>query len=148
MPRAKHAEMGVARKLYIEDGLSPAQIAERCKVSESAVRGWARKGDWPKQREIMLGGPKSVHERLKGLLQKKLAELEEMNPEALTTSVLDGVQKLYKAVNDSADTMNIFEAAVLVAGEFVPFVRRRVPDEATRSTIFDIWGEFLEAVKD
>jgi len=27
-------------------------------------------------------------------------------------------------------------------------VRRRVPDEATRAVIFEVWEEFLEAVKD
>jgi len=148
MPRAKTAERGVARKLYVEDGLSPAMIAKRVRVSVSAVQTWAKKGGWQEQREMFLGGPKSVHERLKGLLQKKLAELEEANPEALTPPVLDGIQKLYKAVNDSADTIGLFEAAVVAGGEFVAFVRRRVPDEATRAVIFEVWEEFLEKVKD
>lgn len=148
MPRAKTAERGVARKLYVEDGLTPAQIASRIRVSESAVQQWAKKHGWQEQREMFLGGPKSVHERLKGLLQKKLSELEEMNPDALTPPVLDGIQKLYKAVNDSAETIGLFEAAVIAGEEFVAFVRRRVPDEATRATIFEIWEEFLEKVKD
>ena len=148
MPRAKTAERGVARKLYVEDGLSPAQIAKRVRVSDSAVQNWAKKNGWQEQREMFLGGPKSVHERLKGLLQKKLAELEQMDPQALTPAVLDGVQKLYKAVNDSADTINLFEAAVLAGEEFVSFVRRRIPDEATRQTVFNVWEEFLEKVKE
>jgi len=148
MPRAKTAERGVARKLYVEDGLSPAQIAKQVRCSESAVQQWAKKHGWQKQREMFLGGPKSVHERLKSLLQKKLTELEEMNPEALTPPVLDGVQKLYKAVNDSADTISLFEAAIVAGSEFVAFVRRRVPDEVTRAVIFEVWEEFLEKVKD
>ena len=148
MPRAKPAERAVARKLYVEEGLSPAQIAGRVRVSESAVQSWARKDGWQERREMFMGGAKSVHERLKAILQKKLTELEEMNAEAITPALLDGVQKLYSSVNRSAETIGLFEAAIIAGEEFVSFVRRRVPDEATRAVIFEVWEEFLEAVKD
>ena len=148
MPRAKTAERGVARKLYVEDGLTPSQIAKRVRVSESGVQNWAKKGGWREQREMFLGGPKSVHERLKTILQKKLTELEDKDPEAITAALLDGIQKLYSAVNRSAETISMFEAAVVAGEEFVGFVRRRVPDEPTRAVIFEVWEEFLEKVKD
>ena len=148
MPRAKTAERGVARKLYVEDGLTPSQIAKRVRVSESGVQNWAKKGGWREQREMFLGGPKSVHERLKTILQKKLAELEDEDPKAITGALLDGIQKLYSAVNRSADTISLFESTVIMADEFVPFVRHRVPDEATRAVIFEMLDEFLDKVKD
>lgn len=148
MARPKTVERGVARKMYVEEGFTPAQIAKKLNVSQSVVTKWAKKYGWIEQREQVLGGRKSVHERAQAILRTKLAELEEMKPGNITPGLIDAVTKLYKVVDRARDTVGLFESAVVVAEEFVPFVRRRVPDERTRAVIFEVWEEFLEKVKD
>jgi len=148
MPRPKTVERGVARKMYVEEGYTPAQIADKLKISQSGVAKWVKKYGWLEQREQHLGGRKSVHERAQAILRAKLAELEEMKPEDITPGLIDSVTKLYKIVDRARETVGLFESAVVVAEEFVPFVRRRVPDEKTRAVIFEVWEEFLEKVKD
>jgi len=148
MPKPKTAERAQARRMYVEDGKSPSEIAELLSLSESTVWSWVTKYDWRKEREEHLGGKQSIFELASNTLRVKLTEMQELAPEQITPAMLDGITKLVKVVERAKTEVRVFECVVIAAESFVPFVQREVPDEETRARIFEVWENFLDSVKD
>jgi alkyl sulfatase BDS1-like metallo-beta-lactamase superfamily hydrolase len=137
-----------ARKLFVEDGLSYLDVGARLTIPEATVRNWSKKGHWETARDEIAGSAKSLYEMALKVLKAKLVHLESLPPEEVTTSVLDGLNKLFIVVQSARETVRLLEAAVIAGEEFVAFVRRTVPDEATRAKVYETWDAFLEFSKD
>lgn len=50
----KQVEHDLAKRFYINDGLSQKEIAERLKLTEKTVGTWVKKGDWDKEKVSLL----------------------------------------------------------------------------------------------
>lgn len=50
----KQVENDLAKRYYINDGLSQKEIAERLKLTEKTVSAWVKKGNWDKEKTSLL----------------------------------------------------------------------------------------------
>ena len=50
----KQVEHDLAKRYYVNDGLTQKEIAERLKLTEKTVGTWVKKGDWDKEKVSML----------------------------------------------------------------------------------------------
>ncbi len=137
-----------ARKLFVEEGLSYLDVGARLKVPESIVRKWSKTGNWERSREELSGSARTLYEMALKILKAKLMQLEQLPPEQITTGQLDGLNKLMLTVQNARETVRLLEAAVIAGEEFIGFIRRTVPDEATRTIIFHEWERFLDWAKE
>lgn len=147
MPRYTPDVIAAARRMYCADGRSFTEIAGALGISKATVTKWAKSGGWDKVRGVIAGSIATVHDQAAEILQAKLQQLRDLPAEQVSAPMLDGLTKLFKIVNESRETLNLFECVVLAGEEFVNFVRREVPDEATRSRVFEVWEKFLDEVK-
>lgn len=137
-----------ARRLFVEEGLSYLDVGARLDVPESTVRKWSKDGHWELSREEMAGSTRSLYEMAQKILRNKLQQIEKLDPDQVTTAMLDGLQKLMNTVQAARETVRLLEAAVVTGEEFVSWVRREIPDEATRSVVYDAWHRFLDYAKE
>lgn len=78
---AKDAERGVAYVMFVEQGLSRKEIAERLKVREKTVGDWATKGLWESLRAAHLTNTQNVVRTLSDLIATYAEQLNEMERE-------------------------------------------------------------------
>lgn len=100
---AKDAERGVAYIMFVEQGLSRKEIAERLKVREKTVGDWAAKGVWESLRAAYMTNSKNVENALRGLMQQYTEQLSEMernpggNPKE-KARMIDALMKVSKSL--------------------------------------------------
>lgn len=75
---AKDAERGVAYVMFVEQGLSRKEIAEKLKVREKTVGDWATKGLWESLRAAHLTNTQNVLRTLQELIATYAEQLTEM----------------------------------------------------------------------
>ena len=54
MARKKQVEYDLAKRYYINDGMSQKEIAERLNLSEKTVGTWVKKDNWEKEKTSLL----------------------------------------------------------------------------------------------
>ena len=137
-----------ARRLYVEDSKTAAEVARLVGVSAQTVSAWAKRFGWAAQRETFHGGARSLYEMAYGVLRAKLEELRSLPAEKITPGMIDALAKLVRNVERLRTEVRLFECCVIAAEQFVPFVQKEIPDEATRAEVFAAWEAFLESVKE
>lgn len=137
----------VARRLFVEDGRTPEEIADTIQVSMSTVHKWIKKYHWDTAREELSGSARTVFEMLLKALRRMVEHLNSLPPEEVSTSLLDGLHKLMKSTMEARDSVPLLESVVMAGEEFVAFIRREVPDEKTRTIVYEQWDKFLEWAK-
>lgn len=137
-----------ARKLFVEEGLSFLDVGARLKIPESTARKWSKAGNWERAREELSGSARTLYEMALKILKAKLQQIEQLPPDQVTTGMLDGLNKLMLTVQNARETVRLLEAAVIAGEEFIGFIRRTVPDEATRTVIYNEWEKFLDWAKE
>lgn len=54
MGTRKQVENDLAKRYYVNDGLTQKEIAERLKITEKTVGNWVKKGNWDKEKTSLL----------------------------------------------------------------------------------------------
>ena len=65
----KNEHYAEAERLYVQEHLGQADIAERLGVSERTVRYWAQEGNWAERRGNFAEATSNTHEKMFKLLQ-------------------------------------------------------------------------------
>ena len=72
----------LARELYVIDGLTYEQVAERVSVNDASLKRWAKEEDWPGRREQYRRDQKGLKGNLADLRDKLLKKaLENLDPQ-------------------------------------------------------------------
>ncbi len=72
----KQVENDLAKRYYINDGLSQKEIAERLKLTEKTVSTWVKKGNWDKEKTSLLVTKDNQIISLYGQLQSANEEIK------------------------------------------------------------------------
>lgn len=136
-----------AEQIFVERGESLAAIARVLPVAPSTLSRWARGGDWRRKRRVYLSSAKSAAALATDLLNKKIAEINDLPPESVDAAVIKELTGLVKAVNELNKAYRPYELAVLAGGEFVNYVSREVKDRKVRTAIFDVYSSFVEEMR-
>jgi len=147
---AKYSEdvIAQARRLYVEEGRAVRQISQLLNVPTATIHYWVKNRKWKEVREEMAGSARSIYEMGVKILRGKLKELADMPAGKVSPAMLDGLNKLMRTVESARENVRVFECAVIAGEDFVPFVRKQIPDEQSRAIVFQVWEAFLDSVKE
>lgn len=100
---AKDQERKLARIMYVEQGKTAKEIAERLNVSENTVGKWIADGGWKEQRTAHLSQPDQLVNSLKELLNSLAEKRIEMNKNSNVepkekVALSDEISKISKAL--------------------------------------------------
>lgn len=137
-----------ARRVFVEEGKTPDQVAEVIGCSSRTVQTWIKEGHWRDARETWL----QVHDipledleeralrRLMGRLDREGDDLQ--IPELL--NLLGNVNK-FKLMIAKRKGYRLMDAALVVGEEFQAFVLRECPAEA--QALLEAWKAFLDELQ-
>ncbi|WP_052594141.1 helix-turn-helix domain-containing protein [Aureispira sp. CCB-QB1] len=129
----------IAKTLFIELGLSQADIALRLKISRQQISKWVTKENWKVLRNARLVTSEQIVQRTYvqiGMIYEKSEEEERI----LTSTESDQIAKLMAGIR-SLDRGADLATYIQAFEEFVNFMRKQDPELAQR--IGDYQMEFL-----
>jgi len=137
-----------AERLYVEAGLSLADINRTTGVSKSTLSRWRREGGWDEKIRVHRAAPKTAMALAEEVLAAKIRELGDVPAVTLDVKAIVELTKLVKAIEALKRTWDPYEAALAAGVAFVKYVQENVPDEAHRNIIFDAFNSFLSHAKE
>lgn len=89
----KQVEHDLAKRYYVNEGLSQKEIAERLKLTEKTVGTWVKKGEWDKEKVSLLVTKDNQITTLYGQLQ---AANDEIKTRPVVRNIPNHLTKPYK----------------------------------------------------
>lgn len=117
----KQEEYALAKILYVQNGLSMKEIAEKVKVLEKTISRWVHKGGWKTLRAAQLSLPSNTIVRLYDSINA-IMELAENEQRPLTAAEADKIVKISASIRniDKKKDLGLF---VMVLEDFVLWLR-------------------------
>lgn len=148
---AKEAERDVARILFVEQGKTRKEIAEKLNVREKTVGDWATKGNWESLRAAHLTNSQNVENALRGLIQTYTEQLTAMErsdapPSSLAKEkarLVDALVKTSKTLEVVRSENDITLSARVRVMDWV-FTELQKRDPATHIKLLDFQSQMLE----
>lgn len=96
----KQVEKDLAKVLFVNDGVSQKEIAERLKVTEKTVGKWAKEGNWEKLKTSLLV---TKDNQLTGLYDQLQAAIDEIKTRPVVRDIPNFMLKPIKLKDSSGD---------------------------------------------
>jgi hypothetical protein len=135
-----------AERAFVDRGLSIAELVEMFPVSETTLRRWNKKHNWEKKRQIYKSAHVEIAEKVKGLLDKKLNELNELDASAIDIDVLRELKPLVKTFIMLRNEYREDEIVVYAGEIWIPWLNENCEDKKLRGKIFELWNRMTNEV--
>jgi len=133
-----------AQRLFIEEGKSAEDIGRILSVRPATVRRWSRKYSWGAKRVLHRRSALSRIDKLYKIIDAKLNEMENLETDQVTVSMIGELTKLIDAANKMRRNYRPGELMVY-AGEFlVNWLKQNCPDEEERKRIYHWFNRAAE----
>lgn len=96
----KQVEKDLAKVLFVNDGVSQKEIAERLKVTEKTVSKWAKEGNWEKLKTSLLV---TKDNQLTGLYDQLQAAIDEIKTRPVVRDIPNFMLKPIKLKDSNGD---------------------------------------------
>ncbi len=136
-----------AEKMFVERGLSCAEIAKILPISEQTLSAWRSKYKWDEKRLRFLKSDETVIERFRQALSGKLQLLTDAleRGEDITARDVDAITKLLVSLERLERGVNIIGAAPVVMKELVNFLKKNEKEELAMA-LGDAIPEFMAEI--
>ncbi len=112
----------IARQMYL-DGRNLEEIKIQTGVSVTTLSKWKIDGEWEKERGKQHLTRRSTEERLADLLEKKLAEIENLPAADITAKHVDQISKFSASIERLRTKRDPLGATLMVMEEFSKFLQ-------------------------
>lgn len=129
----------LAQTLYVENGLTQAEVAQRLETTQQQVSRWARNGNWLTLRATRDFSYMSIIRKTQDQINKLYAFIEQED-RTMTAQESDQISKLMKVVKD-LDRSYDLQSYVQAFEEFLTFIREI--DEELCSRLAVLQYDFL-----
>lgn len=142
---AKFPQLGSeAQRLFVEEGKSAEEIGDILPVAGKTVSAWSKKFCWLEKRVLHRRSAQSRLDKLYAIIDGKLNEMEELEPDQVTVGMIGELTKLMDAANKMRRNYRPGEL-MIYAGEFlIPWLKQNCPDEDLRKQIFHYFNRAAE----
>lgn len=123
MGLSKTEQQEYAKMLYLHQGLSQKEIANRCKVSENTISSWRTKFGWDKiKRSLIIVKDEQINS-LYEKLEKLNQHIHDTQDNLVSTKDVDAIIKITAAIKQLETNAGLGET-IDVAKKYLEFVRQ------------------------
>jgi hypothetical protein len=139
--RKEEAYFDQAERLFVREGKTPEQIAEILPVSSNTLYKWKLKGGWGDKRAAALTAPRTLGEKLRGILEDKITDLEA--EKGINPASFDAIYKAFCAIDKLEKSQDLRVLATVVMGKYADFLR--APEQQLAAGELQLHGERMRA---
>lgn len=126
--RKEEAYYEEARRLFVKENKTPAQIAELLhgEVCENTIYKWAKKGEWGQERAAALTSPRDIAEWLRQTLNDQMEALKaeaQRTPTVINPGLFDAIYKTVLTIEKLEKSQNLKTAAIVVLEQYGEFLK-------------------------
>lgn len=96
MGTRKQVENDLAKRYYVNDGLTQKEIAERLKLTEKTVGNWVKKGNWDKEKKSLLV---TKDKQISDMYEQLASVLDEIKTRPVVRDIPNNLTKPIKVKN-------------------------------------------------
>lgn len=133
-----------AQRLFVQEGKSAEDIGRILSIRAATVRRWAKKYSWRAKQVLHRRSALSRLDKLYKIIDAKLNEMEELEPDQVTVSLISELTKLMDAANKMRRNYRPGELMVYAGEFFVPWLKQHCTDEEERKRIYHWFSRAAE----
>lgn len=122
MASRKETEKEYAKLLFIKEGLSQKEIAERVKVTEKTISKWVNEGNWCGLKRSMMSTRTQIITGLQNQMERWQIAIEQREGGLASTKEADVLIKLASGIKKLENELGVGDT-VTVCIELINFVR-------------------------